>query len=238
MNESSEFRVWDLPVRLFHWSLVLLVLLLWLTGEFGGMDFTVNLPFKGETYFSNMDIHALAGQGVLVLLVFRLLWGIWGSTTARFTHFVHRPSTVLAKFSELIKGRLVASVGHNPLGGAMVVLLLLLLIAQSLTGLFSADDLFFEGPLAHLVSGKTVETISDIHHLIFSALEVLIILHILAIIYYRLRGHNLVAAMFSGRKNTDSAAGLEFSALKFAPAWLALASIIIALGVLLVLRSL
>ena len=242
MNErsdySSNYKVWDLPVRLFHWSLALLVLLLWLTGEFGGMDVTVSLPFKGETYFSNMDIHALAGQGVFVLVVFRLLWGIWGSTTARFSHFVHRPSTVFAKLSELLKGGLSVTVGHNPLGGAMVVALLLLLAAQSVTGLFSADDFFFEGPLAHLVSEKSVKTISEIHHLIFSILEVLIILHLLAIIFYRLRGHDLVRAMFTGRRDIDASSGPQSESLNFAPAWLALVSILCAAAALLILRAL
>lgn len=233
MENNVQQKIWDVPVRLFHWSLVLLVLLLWLTGEFGGFDVTLPLPGKGDTYFSNMDIHALAGQGVFILVFFRLFWGVWGSTTARFRHFVRKPATVFGELVGLIKGKIHHVPGHNSPGGLMIVVLLLLLAAQSITGMFSADDFFFEGPLAHLVSSDTSESLTGIHGLLFSGLQVLIILHILAVIYHLVRGHNLIGAMFTGKRALPQATELRFS-----PGWLALLGLGLSTGLLLLLRSL
>ncbi len=234
MEKPVHQKIWDLPVRLFHWTLVLLVLLLWLTGEFGGFDVTLPLPGKGDTYFSNMDVHALAGQGVFILVFFRIFWGIWGSTTARFGHFVRHPVTVVRELIAMVRGRIHHSVGHNPAGGAMIVILLLLLAAQSITGMFSVDDFFFEGPLAHLVSGDTSESLSEIHHLLFSGLQVLIVVHILAVFYHLVRGHNLIGAMFTGKRPVPQPA----AQLKFSSIWLALISLGLSTGLLLLLRSL
>lgn len=226
-------KVWDSSVRLFHWSIVLLVLLLWYSGEFGGLDITTAIPGYGDVYLTNMDVHALAGQSVFVLVVFRILWGVWGSTTARFAHFLQSPVKVSAEAYDLIRGKVNSGVGHNPLGGLMVVALLLLLAFQSITGMFSADDLFYEGPLTGLVSDETVEQMSGLHHLSFSFFQVFIILHIVAIFYYLLRGNNLISAMISGRKKSGHSEQLTFS-----PWWLALASFLMALGLLLFLKSL
>lgn len=233
MSDERTHKVWDLPVRLFHWVLVILIAILWWSGEFGGMDVTLSLPLKGDTYLSNMDIHALAGQGVLMLVLFRLLWGIWGSTTARFTHFLHRPAVVKAKLLELLRGKPAVSVGHNPLGGLMVAVMLVVLLTQAASGLFSADDLFFSGPLAHLVSEDAVERMTAIHHLAFSALQVLIVLHIAAIGFYFLRGQNLVAPMISGRRPLAAEPQLQFVA-----GWRSIVSALLAVAVLVVLRSL
>jgi len=233
MGTGVRLKVWDLPTRLFHWTLVVLVVLLWLTGEFGGFDVTLPIPGKGDTYFSNMDIHALAGQGVLILVLFRILWGLWGSTTARFSHFVRGPSAVVAEAISLLKGQVHTTVGHNPLGGTMIVVLLLLLAAQATTGMFSADDFFFEGPLVHLVSGDTSETMTNIHHLLFSGLQVLVIIHILAVFYYLVRGKNLIRPMVTG-----STTGQDQGSLTYTSGWWALLTLAGAVTVLVVLRSL
>ena len=232
-DTPDRSKVWDLSVRLFHWSIVMLVLLLWYTGEFGGLDIITTLPVYGDLYLSNMDVHAIAGQSVFVLVVFRILWGVWGSTTARFAHFVRSPAKVLAEAYELLSGKVSSSVGHNPLGGLMVVALLLLLAFQSITGMFSADDLFYEGPLTGLVDEQTIDKMSSLHHLSFSFLQVFIILHIVAIFYYLLRGNNLIRAMISGKKKSGHTEQLTFS-----PWWLAVASFLTALGLLLLLKSL
>ena len=233
MARGTGGRVWDLPIRLFHWSLVVLVLVLWLTGEFGGFDITLTLPGKGSTYISNMDVHALAGQGVFILVIFRLLWGLWGSTTARFSHFVRGPSAVLAESRQLLKGKLHTSVGHNPLGGAMIVLLLLLLAGQAISGMFAADDFFFEGPLVHLVSEDTSDRLTGFHHLLFSALQALILVHILALFYYLVRGKNLIRPMVTGNSLEEGIADLKFSS-----GWIALVTLIVSAALLALLRSL
>lgn len=232
MGEPYSTRVWDLPTRMFHWSLVLLILVLWISGEFGGLDITVTLPVLGERYYSNMDIHALAGQGVLVLVLFRIFWGLWGSRTSRFTHFLHAPAVVWRKARELMAGKLSHSVGHNPLGGVMVLLLLIVLLMQSVSGLFSADDLFFQGPLSHLVQASAVEALTALHHWSFSGLQILIVLHLAAIGFYYFKGHNLVLPMFTGKRRLSAQQGLYF-----APAWKSWLCFLLALGVVLVLRS-
>ncbi len=230
---SAPGRVWDLPVRLFHWALVVLVALLWFSGEFGGLDISVEAPVVGYVYLTNMDVHALAGQGVLVLVLFRLCWGLWGSTTARFGHFVRGPKAALAEARALVKGRLPTTTGHNSLGGLMVVALLLVLAAQTATGLFAADDLFFEAPLAHLVADATSKQLTGIHGQLATALQVLVIAHILAVVYYQCRGSKLIRAMVTGTKYQQIN-----EPLIFAPWWLALVTLALAAGVLAVLRSL
>jgi cytochrome b len=231
MLKSSKL-VWDLPTRLFHWTLVALVTLLWVTGEFGGLDLNLDLPLVGQTYLSNMDVHALAGQGVFILILFRLLWGIWGSTTSRFSHFVKSPKAIAIEASELVRGRVPESTGHNPLGGAMVVALILLLLAQSLSGLFSSDDLFYEAPLASLVSSDTSDMVTGWHSRLFGILEILILIHIAAIGYYLLRGKNLISAMITGRKTSADSQPLSIK-----PLWLGAIGLAISIGILLILRS-
>jgi cytochrome b len=233
MGEPSAKPVWDLPTRLFHWLLVALVVLLWISGEFGGLDVTLPIPYVGDTYFSNMDIHALAGQGVFILIVFRLMWGIWGSTTSRFRHFIRSPGAILGEARELLKGRLPRSTGHNPLGGAMVVALILMLLAQSVSGLFASDDLFFEAPLAHMVSSDTSEMITGWHHRLFGILQILILIHIAAVVYYLVRGDNLIKAMVSGRNTSINTRGLVIK-----PLWLSAISLGISVAFLIFLRSL
>lgn len=224
--------VWDFQTRLFHWLLVSLVVLLWISGEFGGLDISGTLPGVGQFYYSNMDIHALAGQGVFVLIIFRLLWGIWGSTTSRFSHFVYRPKAILNEAILLLKGQTPETTGHNPLGGLMVIVLIVVLLAQSLSGLFASDDLFFEAPLAGLVSSDTSKAITGWHHDLFGILQGLIILHIAAVFYYLVRGKNLIKAMITGRNPTVDSQGLSIK-----PLWLGAVSLILATTVLLLLRS-
>lgn len=191
--------IWDLPTRLFHWLLVILMVLLWYTGDLGGLDLNLPLP-GGETYFvANMDLHMWLGQALLALVIFRLFWGIFGSRTARFSSFVRGPKAVIAYFKALIRQGPPASFGHNPAGGWMVVLMLVLLAAQAVTGLFANDDIFSEGPLAHLVSSETSGQLTEIHGILFNGLLAAVALHVLAILFYALRGKNLVRPMVTGR---------------------------------------
>jgi len=224
--------VWDIPTRLFHWLLVSLVALLWVSGEFGGLDISGTLPGLGQFYYSNMDIHALAGQGVFVLIIFRLFWGIWGSTTSRFSHFAYRPKAILNEAILLLKGQTPETTGHNPLGGLMVIVLIAVLLAQSLSGLFASDDLFYEAPLAGLVSSDNSKTITGWHHDLFGVLQALIILHIAAVFYYLIRGKNLIKAMITGRNPA-----VDNQKLSIKPLWLGAVSLILAATVLVLLRS-
>lgn len=179
-GQTRPVKVWDLPVRLFHWTLVALVAALWASGEFG-----------------ELDIHMQLGTGALALVLFRLAWGIVGSRTARFADFVRGPAAILAYLRTFDHGR----IGHNPLGALSVLALLALVLAQAGSGLFTSDDIFTDAPLTHLVSAKTVSLMSSIHRIGFKVLLAVIGLHLAAIAYYRfVKKDDLIRPMITGRK--------------------------------------
>lgn len=174
--------IWDLPIRLFHWALAALVLLAW---------------WSAET--SDMRTHLLAGSAIAGLLVFRLCWGLFGSSTARFAHFVKGPRTVLAYARSLHIAR--PQVGHNPMGGWSVLALLACLLLLIGFGLFAVDtDGLNSGPLSDWVDYDAGQAASHWHGLAFAILEWLIGLHLLAVLFYQLiKRHGLIGAMVTGR---------------------------------------
>ena len=187
---GDTIRVWDLPTRLFHWVLVALIVLLYATGEYDVLD---------------MRWHFWAGYATLALLLFRVLWGFLGSQTSRFRDFVRGPFAVAAYVRALFSTNRKPSVGHNPLGGWSVLALLLCVAVQSVTGLFSSDEIDSDGPFVAHVPVKTVKLI-------------LIGVHVAAVVLYLLLRHeNLIGPMISGRKRSADA-----RPLRFAGAWLAL----------------
>jgi cytochrome b len=174
-------KVWDLPTRLFHWLIVLLVGFSWWSAETGHMDW-----------------HYRSGLTALILLTFRLVWGVVGGSTARFAHFVKSPATVLAYLRRPMALHLAG--GHSPLGGYSVLAMLLALILQVGTGLFSVDvDGLESGPLSYLVSFDQGRLAARVHHLSFTAIQGLVALHVLAIAWYRIRGRKLIMPMVTGR---------------------------------------
>ncbi|HEY0844980.1 MAG TPA: cytochrome b/b6 domain-containing protein [Noviherbaspirillum sp.] len=189
-------RVWDLPLRLFHWLLAVLVIGSLVTGLFGA-----------ELGLRAAEWHKLFGYAVLVLLLFRLLWGFVGGTYARFGSFVRGPRAVAAYLGELTGRRAPRPmVGHNPLGGWSTLAMLLCLSVQAGTGLFLADeDLGLEGPLSKYVSGVVADRLGTVHETNFMVLLFLIGLHLAAIAFYRLaKGQNLVKPMITGFKELPS----------------------------------
>jgi len=153
------------------------------------------------------------------LLLFRLIWGIIGSTTARFSNFVTGPSKVNNYASSLFKKETTHYPGHNPLGGWMVVLLILTLLVQATTGLFCSDEFFFDGPLHHLIKNKnTMSLIRDVHEIAFDLLLVLASIHILAVFYYWIiKRENLILPMLTGYKRLTE----KNLTLIIKPLWLA-----------------
>jgi len=187
--------VWDLPTRLFHGLLILLFGILWWSG-------------KNE----RVDLHVMAGLTMLGLLLFRLVWGFIGGSTARFASFVRGPGAVFA----YLRGRGGPAHGHNPLGGWSVVLMLILLSVQVGLGLFASDeDGFDSGPLSHLVSFESAQRLLENHETSFNILLAVIGLHVAAVLWYRVRGDDLVRPMIDGRRG--NAEGLV--PLRPAPAW-------------------
>lgn len=174
-------KVWDLPTRLFHWLIVLLIGFSWWSAETGHLDW-----------------HYRSGLTALILLLFRLLWGFIGSSTARFSNFLRSPASVLAYLRRPKDS--VHAPGHNPFGGYSVIGMLLVLTVQVGTGVFAVDvDGIESGPLSYMVSFDQGRVAAAAHHLSFTALQILIALHLLAIIYYRIRGRRLIMPMVTGR---------------------------------------
>lgn len=174
-------RVWDLPTRAFHWLLVILMAVSWFSAE-----------------ERRMDIHLISGLTVLGLVVFRLLWGLFGSSTARFASFVRGPGAVLA----YLRGHGAEKrAGHNPLGALSVVALLGLLAVQVGSGLFASDtDGLDYGPLNFLVSYDMADILTDIHETSFDLLLALVALHVAAVLFYLfVRRRNLLRPMVTGR---------------------------------------
>jgi cytochrome b len=184
---STRLRVWDLPTRLFHWSLLLLVIGLIVSGHNGG-DW--------------MDWHARMGYGVLTLLLFRVIWGVVGGYHSRFAHFVPSVKTLCVAVATAWRGPHRVSLGHNPIGSLSVVAMLLVLLLQVGSGLISDDEIAFSGPLSAQVSAHWVSLATWYHKEIGKrVLIALVVLHVIAIAYYRRRhGEALVSAMVLGDK--------------------------------------
>jgi cytochrome b len=204
-------RLWDAPTRLFHWSLVALIGFAW---------------WAGET--RHMDWHRLAGYAVVGLLAFRLAWGFAGSASARFASFVKGPAATLAYIRTLRSRGHAATPGHNPLGAWSVLALLATLAAQVVTGLYAVDvDGLESGPLSDRVDFDTGRLFAKLHHASFWALEVLVALHLAAIVFYAVyKRADLVRPMVTGLGRFE-----RDPELAFAPFWLA-ALIALAAGLL------
>jgi cytochrome b len=178
LSGSSEQPVWDLPVRLVHWLLAGLIAFSWWS-------------VKNH----HTDWHIWSGCAILTLLIFRLLWGFVGSSTARFASFVRGPLAL----RDNLRGRW-SGIGHSPLGAISVLAMFLAVAVQVALGLVSEDeDGLYTGPLYRLVSTDTSDNARDLHELWFNVILAFIVLHVAAIIYYRLRGRKLTKAMITGR---------------------------------------
>jgi cytochrome b len=165
----TRVLVWDVPERLFHWLLALLVIVSLVSAKIGG---------------NAMQYHLLSGYTVLALVLFRVLWGFFGGTHARFSSFLRGPAAVIAYLRGLIRSRTGQQHSHNPAGAWAVVLVLAMLLAQAGTGLFANDDIAAEGPLAKLVSKALSDRVTGFHHLNAKLLYALVGLHVSAMVFH------------------------------------------------------
>jgi cytochrome b len=178
-----------------------------------------------------MEYHMYAGYWVLALVLFRVMWGFAGSRHARFADFLAGPGRAIAFAKRLASKAPVAVAGHNPLGGWMVIALLVALLVQTGTGLFSNDDIAAEGPLFPLISKQLSDKLSTIHSWNFNLLLALSAIHVAAVLFHVfVKKENLVAAMFTGVKRLDGSASdaAEVPAARFASSWRALALFVLA----------
>jgi len=184
--KTIALKVWDLPIRLVHWAFVVLLVFQFVSGKVGGRL---------------MPWHVYSGYAMLVLIVFRVIWGFAGSTHARFASFLAGPRAALRFAVRLFSRHAVPQVGHNPLGGWMVMALLASLAIQAVTGLFSNDGVATEGPLAAQVTLDLSNDLAEIHRGNFKVLLALCAIHVLAVLYHLVaKKENLTGAMFTGVK--------------------------------------
>jgi cytochrome b len=179
-------RVWDLPTRLFHWLLVIFVVISFTTGMVGG---------------NWMSYHLKSGYVILALLIFRLIWGLWGGCYSRFVSFVRGPIAVIRYAKTLLHKSSHQQLGHNPMGGWSVMTMLAALFIQAGTGLFANDDIATQGPLYEWVSKATSDWLTGIHLFNKGVILFLIALHISAVFFYLWIKHdNLIVPMITGMR--------------------------------------
>ncbi|MCC7253089.1 cytochrome b/b6 domain-containing protein [Hyphomicrobium sp.] len=194
-HATPTVRAWDLPTRLFHWTLVLLIVSAWVSYE-----------FAEDLGDDTLIWHRANGLAILTLIVWRLLWGIWGSSTARFSGFVRGPAAILAYARRLVGHGAARYLGHNPLGALMVLALLATLAIQGGFGLFATDDNdLVGGPLYRLVDEAQNVRAARMHGFVFNFVLVpLALLHITVNLLYTLvKKEPLIQAMLTGRKPAE-----------------------------------
>ena len=187
---KKQYLIWDLPIRIFHWLLVVALAGAWYTSEQGS---------------EMIDYHMQIGYFILGLVVFRIVWGIVGTKHAKFSQFFPTPSRIKDYFTSPDEKSENSTPGHNPLGSLAIFAMLALIALQAISGLFIDDDVFSSGPYYETVDKEIEKIMSFLHHNMFDALLYIIGLHLIAIGYYALRKkRNLVKPMITGKKDAES----------------------------------
>jgi cytochrome b len=206
----ARIQVWDLPTRIFHWALAALVVFSFTTGEIGG---------------AWLDWHMRSGYTILALILFRIAWGILGSETSRFASFVRGPSAFFGYARDVFGRRASGVVGHNPMGGWMVLFLVAILLAQAVSGLFADDEISHTGPLVEKVSNAVVARMTSFHDFNAWTIDAAAGVHVAAVAtYWFAFRDNLVAPMWSGWRES----GMPQPATR--PAWMAAILLALAAG--------
>ncbi|HEX7130164.1 MAG TPA: cytochrome b/b6 domain-containing protein [Rhodanobacteraceae bacterium] len=213
-SSTSATRVWDLPTRIFHWLLAILILLQYGTAEW---------------HWLTMQWHVWFGSITLALLLFRVTWGFAGSQTSRFSDFVRGPRSVFAYVRDLIANKAGFNIGHNPLGGWSVLAMLACLLVQTLTGLFTSNRRHTEfGPWASHVPESWVQWLTAVHKINQNVLLLLIGIHIAVVLGYWIgKDENLVGPMLHGRKPLAPMVPPRFESLRRALGIAALAGFVV-----------
>ncbi|WP_057831215.1 cytochrome b/b6 domain-containing protein [Colwellia sp. TT2012] len=190
---TEKHLIWDLPLRIFHWSFAFTILACWYTSE-----------QEGEM----VDLHMQLGFVALALLVFRILWGVIGPKHARFAQFIPSPKTLIHYLHPAKESKNTA--GHNPLGALMVVLMIVLITLQAVSGLFINDDIFSSGPYYSSIGNDLEKIMFFLHHNTFDFMIAAIALHLAAITYYWcIKKQNLVLPMITGKKSAKQVNAID-----------------------------
>ena len=217
-DRARTALIWDLPVRIIHWSLLVAVVGAWLTRELEGDWFVWHTRF---------------GYTVLVLVLTRVLWGFFGTRHARFAEFVRGPKTVI----DYLRSGTSSSVGHNPLGALMILVMLTMLLVQAVTGLFANDQVFETGPLFGYVTIETSDRLTSLHKQLFDWIAAAIAVHVAAALFYLwIRKENLILPMITGRKFAENIP--EQERISSSRLWLAIVfAVIVGTGLAWIIRS-
>lgn len=209
---NHKIKVWDFPTRVFHWGMIALLAGLWWSADAGELVW-----------------HQVLAYSLMVLIVFRIIWGVVGSDTAKFTHFIKHPKTVLQYAASIKRHGVSPSVGHNPLGGYMVIALIAILALQLTTGLFATDEIFTEGPLYSYVSNETALWLTWLHKQTFNGILLLASIHILAVLMHTIKGDKLILPMITGYKRVSqlSSGSLSFRSIFVAIALFSVLAILV-----------
>lgn len=180
-------KIWDISTRIYHWLQAFLFFALIATAYFGLGGFGSIKPEEAHTAF---------GTCLVVLLIWRIGWGIFGSETSRFSQFLHSPKEIV----RYLRGQSKPKAGHNPLGGLMVIVLISSLFLQGSLGMLMSE--WIDGK--ELLGRSVMRTLKDVHEINALFLIGLVSIHVIAAIIYRLKGIHLISAMFTGKiKMTD-----------------------------------
>lgn len=215
MSDQKKVKLWDFPVRLFHWALVVAIVTAWWTNR-----------------QLMIDIHAIAGYSVLALVLFRIIWGFVGSSNARFGSFIKGPDKVIGYAIKIPTGSMaeLTYAGHNPAGGWMVVVLIILVAIQAISGLFASEDtfLFFDGPLVAHVSSDVARIMNWIHRTNINLIYVMVGLHVFAALFYLVaKRENLIGAMVTGVRTVPVELAARFAQIRFASPVVGIAILIV-----------
>lgn len=204
--DNPHLHVWDLPTRIFHWLLVASFIIAYASN------------WLGVSYFT---WHLWSGYFVVILVGFRILWGIFGTHHAQFANFVRHPFESMRYAKQLATNKAKPYPGHNPLGALMVVLLLMVMLIQAVTGLFANDEIFNVGPLYGYISNELSLKLTGIHKELFYWILAAVVIHVSAVFFYVfVKRENLIKAMVTGKKprlGFEGAHSIESSKI-----WLAL----------------
>jgi cytochrome b len=202
---SKYVLIWDLPLRIFHWLFACTVIASWYTSD---QDNDL------------IELHMQLGYFAIGLLIFRVLWGFVGTKHSLFISFIPTPNRLFLYIKNMSNNRIEDSIGHNPLGSLMVILMIILISLQAISGLFINDDVFSSGPYYESVSKEIEQVMVFLHHNVFDFMIGAIILHLVAIGYYvRIKKQSLILPMITGKKTVkmSNTVGIKHSKL-----WMAL----------------
>jgi cytochrome b len=184
-SPGSTTLVWDWPTRVFHWTLLIALV----------------IAFLSQWFYWPFVWHRTAGELALVLVAFRVIWGFVGPVHARFAAFVRGPRAVWADLGAIARRAAPLRAGHAPAGGWMILVLLAVVAVQAVAGLYSNDDTDQMGPLYGYVGHPLSNRITHVHQIVANVLLGLIALHVVAVMVHRVwLGHDLIKAMLNGRK--------------------------------------